>query len=72
MNKADIGMNAGVIWRLLSNQEKWTYDAVREASGLSDREIDAAVGWLARENKIEFGVNDEGKEVLYIQFEMYI
>ena len=54
MNKHIIGLNAGIIWRLLSNQEKWTYNDLKTASGLTDRELNTAIGWLAREGKIEF------------------
>lgn len=54
MNKGKIGTNAGKIWHLLSNNQRWSYDTLKEQSGLSDVDFAAAIGWLARENKIEF------------------
>lgn len=52
MNKDDIGMNAGKVWMLLSDYAKWDYATLKEKSGLSDIELGAALGWLAREDKI--------------------
>ena len=53
MNKSDIGLNAGKIWRLLSNYAKWDYGTLKRKSGLKDKELGAALGWLSRENKNE-------------------
>lgn len=53
MNKSEIGLNAGKVWRLLSDNAKWSYRVLQENSGLEDRELGAALGWLAREDKIE-------------------
>ena len=49
MNKSDIGLNAGKIWRLLSNYAKWDYGTLKRKSGLKDKELGAALGWLACE-----------------------
>ncbi len=54
MNKNEIGVNAGKVWQLLSNYAKWSYGALKKNSGLKDIELGAALGWLAREEKIEF------------------
>ncbi len=73
MNKHIIGLNAGIIWRLLSNQEKWTYNDLKTASGLTDRELNTAIGWLAREGKIEFEQEyKSGKEMFYLMLNIYI
>lgn len=53
MNKNEIGVNAGKVWQLLSNYAKWSYGALKRKSGLKDKELGAALGWLAREEKIE-------------------
>ncbi|WP_294586147.1 winged helix-turn-helix domain-containing protein [uncultured Bacteroides sp.] len=63
MNKNEIGLNAGKIWQLLSNNAKWDYGTLKKKSGLKDKELGAALGWLAREDKIE--MYDEEEE-LYI------
>lgn len=54
MDKIEIGLNAGKVWQLLSNNGKWGYNALKRESGLRDDQLNAALGWLARENKIEF------------------
>ena len=43
MNKSEIGLNAGKVWQLLSDYTRWSYG----------KELGAALGWLAREDKIE-------------------
>ena len=52
MDKQSIGVNAGLVWRLLDNNRCWEYNELKAASGLPDRDLNAAIGWLARENKI--------------------
>ncbi|MBQ8674559.1 MAG: winged helix-turn-helix domain-containing protein [Bacteroides sp.] len=54
MNKIEIGLNAGKIWHMLYDYGRWNYDELKEQSGMRDRELNAALGWLAREDKIEF------------------
>ncbi len=70
MNKKNIGINAGIIWNLLSDNEKWDVKNLKKASGLSEKEIYAAIGWLARENKIEIE-EGEDNEYYYILIEYY-
>ena len=56
MDRNEIGLNAGKVWQLLSN-------TLKRKSGLKDKELGAALGWLSRENKIEF---DQCDEELYV------
>lgn len=73
MDKRSIGVNAGVVWRLLDNNRRWEYNELKAASGLSDRDLNAAIGWLARENKIEFKTDAAtSKEYLYLSVNVYI
>lgn len=53
MTKGSIGLNAGAIWNLLSDGQHWSFEALRAKSALTDADIWSAIGWLARENKIE-------------------
>lgn len=53
MNKSEIGLNAGKVWQLLSDYTRWSYDSLKRKSRLKDKELGAALGWLAREDKIE-------------------
>lgn len=71
MDKTEIGLNAGKIWQLLSNNEKWSYSALKRKSGLKDKELGAAIGWLARENKIEF-YDLEEELYVYLCVNIYI
>ena len=63
MNRNEIGVNAGKVWQLLSNNEKWSYGLLKRKSGLKDKELGADLGWLSRESKIEF---DQCDEELYV------
>ncbi len=73
MDKHIIGENAGVIWRLLNNGERWEYESLKAASGLSDRDLNLAIGWLARENKIFFERSkDQDKEYMYLSIDIYL
>lgn len=71
MDKREIGLNAGKIWGLLSNNEKWSYGDLKQKSELNDRELGAAIGWLARENKVE--LYECGEELyIYLCVNVYI
>lgn len=71
MNKREIGCNAGKIWQILSDNANWSYDDLKKKSGLKDKELGAAIGWLARENKIEF--EQEGEKLyMYLCVNVYI
>ena len=63
MNRNEIGVNAGKVWQLLSNNEKWSYGLLKRKSGLKDKELGAALGWLSIDSKIEF---DQCDEELYV------
>jgi hypothetical protein len=71
MNKKLIGTNAGIIWNLLNNNQRWNISDLRVASGLTDKEIYTAIGWLARENKIEIEKSHNGDEDYYLVIEYY-
>ena len=44
MDKFKIGENAGIIWRMMDNNKHWEYGELKKATGLSDRELNAAIG----------------------------
>ena len=46
MDRNEIGLNAGKVWQLLSNNEKWGYGTLKRKSGLKDKELGDALGWL--------------------------
>lgn len=47
MDKCQIGLNAGKVWKLLNDNKRWNYGDLKRASELSDRDLNAAIGWLA-------------------------
>ena len=71
MNKSDIGLNAGKIWRLLSTYAKWDYGTLKRKSGLKDKELGAALGWLACEDKIVLHQED-GELYIFLGVNVYI
>ena len=56
MDKHIIGENAGILWRLLNTDahKKWQLAEIKKSTGLDDLELASAIGWLAREDKIQF------------------
>lgn len=64
MIKNDIGINAGVIWNLLSQNGKLTIRGIEEYTNYRNSMIHLALGWLARENKITFSVDNDN---LYVE-----
>lgn len=54
MNLETIGNWAGLVWTALNSAEEatLTVKALKKATKLKEKEIYAALGWLARENKL--------------------
>ena len=71
MDKKAIGTNAGIIWNLLNNSEKWDVSQLMEKSGLTEIEVYTAIGWLAREKKIEIEERPNKKHYYYLIVEYY-
>lgn len=71
MNKYQIGTNAGIVWNALKDNTHWDYEQLKAATGLSDRDLNAAIGWLAREDKIDFDI-DEQHDRLFLNVNVYI
>lgn len=52
MNQVEIKLSAKRIWNLLSDHNRWSYEKLKQTSGLDEFNLHAALGWLAREDKI--------------------
>jgi len=52
--KEKIGLNAGAVWTYLDETGAKGLKEVKKACKLTDKDLYAALGWLAREEKIEF------------------
>lgn len=47
-----IGTNAGKVWRLLDEAGTQNVKDLKKLSKLTDKDLYAALGWLAREGKV--------------------
>ena len=49
---SEIGAYAGKVWKILDIWGDADFTTIKRLSDLSDEEVHAALGWLAKENKI--------------------
>ena len=62
----NIGNNAGVSWNVLNANGKMTETKLKKESGLGSAEFYTALGWLAREGKLNVVVETRcGKDCEY-------
>ena len=52
MNEETIGMNAGAVWNALNEAQVLGSKQLNKVTKPKAKELYAAIGWLARENKI--------------------
>jgi hypothetical protein len=64
MNTETIGQNAGLVWEALNVGEALGTKQIKKITKLKDKELYAALGWLAREDKVNFQETEDGKELL--------
>ncbi|MGB5872692.1 MAG: winged helix-turn-helix domain-containing protein [Bacteroidota bacterium] len=50
----EIGNAAGLVWKTLNREGKVTLARLRQRTGLSVELVNRAIGWLAREDKLNF------------------
>ena len=55
-----IGDNAGRLWHYLAKKKAQTPAAAAKALNMRSAEIDRAIGWLAREDKLTFQKDKRG------------
>ena len=78
MDKHLIGENAGILWRLLSTdpQRRWEFSEIISITGFDAVELACAIGWLAREDKIQLELehhkSKDKKGCLYLILNVYI
>lgn len=62
---AQIGEAAGAVWRALEGSTSWTtVTQLRNQTSLSNDVLQRALGWLARESKIQFEVSGKVIKVM--------
>jgi hypothetical protein len=64
--KEKIGTNAGIIWADLDAEGKKTLKDIKKATKLTEKDMYAALGWLAREGKIAFNELKDDVEVVLL------
>lgn len=62
MNTETIGINAGSVWNALNEAKALSLKQLKKATKLKDKEVFAALGWLAREDKITIIVDPEDEK----------
>ena len=63
MNVEGIGSWAGLVWSALNESGKLTVKALKKATKLKEKDLYAALGWLAREGKITIAETETDIEV---------
>ena len=62
----NIGINAGLVWNALNANGRMTETKLKKETGLASAEFFAALGWLAREGKLNVVTETRcGKECEY-------
>lgn len=65
MNTDTIGNNAGCVWGALNEAEALDTKQLKKVAKLkTEKELFAALGWLAREGKINFIESEDSKELI--------
>lgn len=59
MNTEAIGYNAGTVWVALNSADALGLKQLKKITKLKEKDLYAALGWLARENKITIEPDDQ-------------
>lgn len=77
MNKQIIGENADILWRLMNQEShrQWQLEELKQATGFDDMQLASAIGWLAREDKIQIELrnpkDDNKKAYVYLMLNAF-
>lgn len=63
MTVEQIGTFAGEVWKALAEENCNSLKTIKKATKLKEKEIYAAIGWLAREGKLHLGDAEDPKEI---------
>lgn len=64
MNIDTIGYNAGLVWNALNDAEAMGLKQIKKVTKLKDKELYAAIGWLAREGKLVIAEGEDDKDLI--------
>lgn len=62
MNAEIIGVNAGLVWNALNEADALGLKQLKKVTKLKDKEVFAALGWLAREGKVVIAPDPEDEK----------
>lgn len=68
MTVEEIGTYAGAVWTALAEGAS-TLKEVKKATKLKEKEIYAAIGWLAREGKLHIAETEDVKDIAIVLIE---
>ena len=66
MNTEVIGANAGTVWVALNSADALGIKQLKKITKLKEKELYAALGWLAREDKVNIVPDPEDAKELII------
>lgn len=66
MNTETIGTNAGSVWVALNTADALGVKQIKKITKLKDKEVYAALGWLAREGKVNLDVDPEDEKEIIV------
>lgn len=71
MSIRKIGIDAGIVWQILNDAKdrSCSYDELKLKSKLSDNALNRALGWLAREDKLE--IDDKSQIISLPHFSFF-
>ena len=61
-----IGTNAGLVWQALATAETLGVKQIKKITKLKDKEVFAAIGWLAREGKVNVDTDPKHEKELLV------
>lgn len=64
MTVEEIGAWAGLVWNALNEADTLGVKQIKKITKLKDKEVFAAIGWLARENKLTIAEDADIKDYL--------
>lgn len=64
MNIDTIGTNAGSVWNALNEADALGLKQIKKITKLKEKELYAALGWLAREGKILIAEGEDEKDLI--------
>lgn len=66
MNVEQIGTAAGAVWQALNSADALGVKQIKKVTKLKKEEIFAALGWLAREGKVNIDTDPEDEKELIV------